>query len=64
MSKRDDEYKMILIITVISGSMCIVMAMIGMLSYIYNPSILEYSRNKIKNIYTIQNVILHKEETI
>jgi len=64
MSNHDDEYKIIIIISVISGCMCIVIAMIGVLCCMWDSSILLCKGNKIKNIYTMQNVLLHEEDTV
>ena len=64
MSRHEEEYKILIVIAFISGCMCIIITMVGILCCRCNPSILPCRRNEIKNIYTMQNVILQEEDTL
>jgi hypothetical protein len=61
MSKHEEEYRMIIMISFISGCMCIIIAVLGILCCMCNSSSLPCSQSKIKNIYTMHNVILQEE---
>ena len=61
MSKHDEEYQIIIMIALIFGFMCIIIAVVGIVWCMCTSSILPCRRNEIKNIYTIQNVILQED---
>ena len=61
MSKHEEEYKMLIMIAIVSGCMCIIIAVVGIVWCMCTSSILPCRRNEIKNIYTMQNVILQED---
>ena len=61
MSKHDEEYQIIIMIALIFGFMCIIIAVVGILCCRCTSSILPCRRNEIKNIYTMRNVILQED---
>lgn len=64
MSKHEEEYRMIIMISFISGCICIIIAVLGILCCRCTSSILPCRRNEIKNIYTMHNVILPEEDAL
>jgi len=64
MAKHEEEYKILIMIAFISLSICIVITMVGILCCRCNPYILPCRRSKIKNIYTMHNVILPEEDAL
>ena len=50
MSRHEEEYKILIVTAFISGCMCIIITMVGILCCRCNPSILPCRRNEIKNI--------------
>jgi hypothetical protein len=63
MSKHDEKYRVLIIIAIVSGCMCIIIAGFGILYYSCDSSISYCMRSEIKNINTMHNVIPRKENT-
>lgn len=61
MSNHEDEYKILMLIAFISGSMCIIITLLGILFYECGSPFLPCRHSKIKNIYTMHNVILEDD---
>ena len=64
MSNHEDEYKILIMIAVISCFMCIITTVVGILCCIFDPFILPGGQSKIKNIYTMHNIIIPEEDTL
>jgi hypothetical protein len=62
MSKH--EYQILVMIAIVSGCMCFIIAVVGILCCMCNSSILPCKQSKIKNIYTMHNVILQEENAL
>ncbi len=64
MSKHEYEYQILIMIAIVSGCMCIIIAVVGILCSMCNSSILSCRQSKIKNIYTMHNVVLEEEDAL
>lgn len=64
MSNHEEGYQILIMIAIVSGCMCIIIAVVGILCCMCNSSILPCGQSKIKNIYTMHNIIIPEEDTL